>query len=111
MLTPTPAMISSEMVENVIRFKRLDGAEAALRAIAATAYPGGAQGWSGREGLARLAMPAQVIFGAEDRIIPARHGAGLPAAIKTLVIPGAGHVPHMEKPDAVNAAIQGLVSS
>lgn len=108
MLTPTPAMISSEMVENVIRFKRLDGAEAALRAIAAAAYPGGAQGWSGRDGLARLAMPAQAIFGAEDRIIPARHAAGLPAAIKTLVIPGAGHVPHMEKSDAVNAAVQAL---
>ncbi|MGQ0484532.1 MAG: acetoin dehydrogenase dihydrolipoyllysine-residue acetyltransferase subunit [Hyphomicrobiales bacterium] len=111
MLTPTPAMISSEMVENVIRFKRLDGAEAALRAIAAAAYPGGAQGWSGRDGLARLAMPAQAIFGAEDRIIPPRHAADLPAAIKALVIAGAGHVPHMEKPQAVNAAIEALAGS
>ena len=109
-LTAAPEMISSEMVENVIRFKRLDGAEAALRTIAGAAYPGGAQGWSGRKGLAALTMPAQVIFGAEDRIIPAHHAGGLPGTIKTYVIPGVGHVPHLEKPEEVNAAIQALVS-
>jgi pyruvate dehydrogenase E2 component (dihydrolipoamide acetyltransferase) len=109
MLTPEPAMISGEMVENMSRFKRLDGAEAALRTIAAGAYPGGKQGWSGREELANLAMPAQVIFGAEDRIIPAAQADGL--SVRTQIIPRAGHLPHMEKPEAVNQAVLGLVDN
>jgi pyruvate dehydrogenase E2 component (dihydrolipoamide acetyltransferase) len=111
MLTPDPALISNDMVENVIRFKRLDGAEAALRAIAAACYPGGKQGYSARSELASLAIPALVIFGAKDAVIPATHAQGLPASIRTLIMPDSGHVPHMDHADAVNAAIGSVISA
>ena len=43
-----------------------------------------------------------MIWGGEDRIIPARHAAGLPQPVETHVLSGAGHMPHMEKAAEVN---------
>jgi pyruvate dehydrogenase E2 component (dihydrolipoamide acetyltransferase) len=104
-LTVSPDLISGEMVDNVIRFKRIDGAEAALRKIAATAYAGGVQAWQARNRIADLSIPVKVIFGADDKIIPARHGEGLPANVEVRILSGAGHLPHVERPAEVNAII------
>lgn len=106
-LTTTPELISNDMVDNVIRFKRLDGAEAALRKIAETAYAGGKQSWQARDRVGSLAMPVNVIFGADDAIIPASHAEGLGSRIGTRILPGTGHIPHVEKPADVNGFIAG----
>jgi pyruvate dehydrogenase E2 component (dihydrolipoamide acetyltransferase) len=111
MLTPDPALISNDMVENVIRFKRLDGAEAALRTIAAASYPGGSQGFVVRDRLGDLKVPVLVIVGAQDAIIPASHAQGLPASMRVETVAGSGHVPHMDHADAVNAAIQAIIGT
>jgi pyruvate dehydrogenase E2 component (dihydrolipoamide acetyltransferase) len=108
-LTPNAEMISGDMVESVLRFKRLDGAEDALRAIAGGAYPGGRQGLVMREAVEALAMPVAVIFGSEDAIIPAAHAEGLPASVRITVLEGAGHVPHLEKADEVNACLRETI--
>ena len=47
-------------------------------------------------------LPVQVIWGALDQIIPASHAVGLPENVKTHVLPGAGHMPHMERAADVN---------
>jgi pyruvate dehydrogenase E2 component (dihydrolipoamide acetyltransferase) len=106
-LTASPDLISNEMIDNVIRFKRLDGAEAALRKIADTAYAGGKQSWLARDRIGSLSMPVNVIFGAEDAIIPASHAEGLGGKIQARILPGAGHIPHVEKPADVNGFVAG----
>jgi len=58
--------------------------------------------------LASLTMPVQVVFGAEDKVIPPGHAAGLPGNVKAHVLPAAGHVPHMEKAGDVNKLIESL---
>lgn len=61
--------------------------------------------------LARFTGPASLIWGERDPITPLviadQFKAALPAATLT-VIPGAGHYVHIERPDAVAAAILGL---
>ena len=59
--------------------------------------------------LYRAAMPAAVIWGAMDRMVPCAHGdayvAGLPGAEDLTLIPGAGHAAPLEQPDATADAL------
>jgi pyruvate dehydrogenase E2 component (dihydrolipoamide acetyltransferase) len=103
-----PDLVSADMVNNVLKSKRLDGVTEALTAIAASAFPGGRQAWLMRDRLVGLPIPAQVIVGAEDRIVPASHARGLPASIPVHVLAGAGHMAHMEKAAEVNRLIARL---
>ncbi len=109
MLVHDPRLVTAEMVENVLKARRMDGAEAALNRIASACFAGGRQQLVLTHRLAELGVPAQVIWGAEDRILPVAHCRGLPAAIPVSVLAGAGHLVHMEKAAEVNALIERLV--
>jgi len=100
-----PSLVTRDMVNETLKFKRLDGVDQALRTIAEAAFPGGKQAPRLRDRLAGLTMPVQLIFGAEDRVIPASHAAGLPGNVKVHTLPAAGHVPQMEKAGDVNKLI------
>jgi pyruvate dehydrogenase E2 component (dihydrolipoamide acetyltransferase) len=81
---------------------RADGARAVLlQRLAAALFPDGTQAFSIRPVLSRLAMPTKIVFGAEDRIIPARQARGLPGAIALHVFAGVGHLPQIETREAV----------
>lgn len=108
MLVADPGLVTADMVEEVLKFKRLDGAVAALRAIADANFESGAQRVLVRERLGELGVPVQVIWGEADRVLPASHAEGLPAAVSVTRIAGAGHIAHMEKAAEVNAAIASL---
>jgi pyruvate dehydrogenase E2 component (dihydrolipoamide acetyltransferase) len=109
-LVVDPRLVSREMIEDVLRFKRLDGAREALTAIQAANFAGG-QREVLRERLGELGgIPVQVIWGAEDQIIPAHQAEGLPATVRVHVLPGAGHVPHMEKATEVSGLVQEFVA-
>jgi pyruvate dehydrogenase E2 component (dihydrolipoamide acetyltransferase) len=108
MLVHDPALIGREMIDDVLKYKRLDGAQAALQRIAAACFPGGRQALNLADGLPRLKVPAQVIWGREDQIIPTGHAAGLPATVPVHLIDAAGHMVHMEKAAEVNALIRAF---
>jgi pyruvate dehydrogenase E2 component (dihydrolipoamide acetyltransferase) len=110
MLVHDPALIGREMIDDVLKYKRLDGAQAALQRIAAACFPGGRQALNLADGLPRLKVPAQVIWGREDQIIPTGHAAGLPATVPVHLIDAAGHMVHMEKAAEVNALIRDFVA-
>ncbi|MFQ5773895.1 MAG: acetoin dehydrogenase dihydrolipoyllysine-residue acetyltransferase subunit [Kiloniellaceae bacterium] len=110
LLFADPGLISRDMVEDVLRYKRLDGVERALAAVARAAFPGGRQDAVLRPRLAALTVPAQVVWGREDRIVPADHAARLPANVAVHVLESAGHMVHMEKPAEVNALIEALAA-
>jgi pimeloyl-ACP methyl ester carboxylesterase len=59
---------------------------------------------------ATVTVPATLILGERDMMTPAKAGKTLAAAIphaKTIVLPGAGHMMMVERPDELLAALQG----
>jgi len=109
MLFADPALVSRDMVEEVLKYKRLDGAAAALAVIAGAAFPGGRQSRDLKSCLGDLRMPAQVIWGRHDRILPVEHSDGVPANVSVHVLEEAGHMAHMEAAARVNALIEDLL--
>ena len=65
-----------------------------------------------RERLRRAAMPARVIWGEHDRMVPRPHGeayaAGLAGADGVKLVAGAGHAAALEQPDAVAELISSF---
>jgi len=110
MLVHDPALITKDMVEDILKFKRLDGVDAALAALRDGCFPGGKQVAIFRDQLINLQVPTRLIIGTADRILPASHAAGLPASVEVTIFDDAGHMPHMEKASQVNELIRAQVS-
>ena len=100
-----PALVSRQMVEDVLRYKRLDGVAAALEALAAAWFPNGSQRENQAAAIPALKMPVQIIWGGDDRIIPAAHGRAFAGDLPVHIIEQTGHLPHMEKSGDVNRLI------
>jgi pimeloyl-ACP methyl ester carboxylesterase len=62
--------------------------------------------------LRRIAAPTLLVWGEQDTLVPARYAddfvEGMPQAT-TAIIPGAGHLVTIERPEQVLAAIQGFL--
>jgi len=110
-LVSDPALVTRDMLDDVLKFKRLDGAEAALRLIAAANFPEGRQALDLGEALAKLDAKTQVIWGRDDRIVPASQAERLPASVAVTLLDGAGHMPHMEKAGEVNSLLAEFMSA
>ena len=94
------------MVEDMLKFKRLDGAEEALAILRDRLLAG--------EDAARLAQDmgaigaATVIVSEGDRIVGVPDERALPSRFEIVRIAGAGHMPHLEKSAEVNAILGAL---
>jgi pyruvate dehydrogenase E2 component (dihydrolipoamide acetyltransferase) len=111
LLVHDPALVGRAMVEDVLRYKRLDGVQAALEAIAKEWFPGGIQRVGNAALAANLPMPVQIIWGRDDRIIPFAHAEALAGRLPVHIIDGAGHLPHMEKSGEVNRLIGRFIAA
>jgi pimeloyl-ACP methyl ester carboxylesterase len=64
--------------------------------------------------LAEVGVPTLVLVGAEDVLTPPAESEAMAAAIagaRLEVVPRAGHLANLERPDAVNAALRAFLSS
>ena len=112
MLVANPDLVTREMIEDILKYKRLDGVDAALKRMRAAMFPDGRQGLVLRDRLGRgTEVPIQVIWGGQDQVVPPAHGDGLPAGIKVSRLADAGHLAHMEKAHEVDALIEDLVAA
>ncbi|MCI1394841.1 hypothetical protein [Acetobacter peroxydans] len=109
LLVNDPALITRNMVEGIIRFKRLDGAKQGLETIAAACFPEGRQKDALRDVLSTFGGPVQVIWGEADRILSPEAAQGLPASIAVTRLPQTGHMPQMEKAKQVNDLLAGIL--
>jgi pyruvate dehydrogenase E2 component (dihydrolipoamide acetyltransferase) len=101
-----PELVSRQMINDILAYKRLDGVDAALRAIRDKFCPGGKQAVVVRDRIGTLAMPIRLIWGEKDAILPPRHADGLPGSVKVTKLPNAGHMPQMEAASEVNKLIE-----
>jgi len=111
LLVRDPALVSRTMIEDVLRYKRLDGVPEALAAFAEEWFPGGRQRVVLGDAVAVLKLPVQIIWGREDRIIPVAHAEGLASRVPVHILEQTGHLPHMEKAGEVNRLIKRLIEN
>jgi pyruvate dehydrogenase E2 component (dihydrolipoamide acetyltransferase) len=111
LLVHNPALISRSMVEDVLRYKRLDGVTAALTTIAEAWFAGGRQSLALADQILELKIPVQIIWGREDRIIPVSQAEAFAERLPVHVLDEAGHLPHMEKAGEVNRLISRLIEN
>ena len=93
-------LVTRQLVEDLLRFKRLDGVQAALESILAAFLDGDQQRVVLSEKIAGLGKPIRVIWGEKDRIIPASQAALAGAEVH--ILPNAGHMVQMEAAHEVN---------
>ena len=110
-LVSDKSLISIDMMEDVFKFKRMDGVIEGLNKLIDSNFPGGKQGVSLRLVLAELKIPVTVIWGRDDEIIPASHAEDLPASVNVEIIENSGHVPQMEHSSRVNEIIKATLEA
>ena len=109
-LVHDPSLISRAMIEETLRYKRLDGVPAALDTVARAWFAGGRQALDLRPALAALSMPVQIVWGRDDRIIPVAHAEALSGKFPVHLLESVGHLPQMEKAGDVNRLIARFVA-
>lgn len=103
LLLADPAAVSREMIEDMLRFKRTDGAETALSAIRDRMLDG--KDAAALDAALATLPPALVIASKGDRIVGPPDEAALPPGWRVEWIEAAGHMPHLEQAATVNALL------
>jgi len=108
-LVADPQSLGSALVKTTLR-QRADGRlVAAQRSLAEALFPRGRQAFSIREALAKLACPAKMVIGLDDRIIAPRHAEDVGPMIALHRFPNVGHMPHFEARREVARLVEELV--
>ncbi|ESQ85828.1 hypothetical protein AEAC466_01230 [Asticcacaulis sp. AC466] len=86
-----------------------------IRSAALTALLGNAKAYGlalSPEGFdwSRVRCPIQILWGDHDRLIPVPDASRLPKSAPFHLVPGAGHLPHMEDPAVVVAHLKEFLS-
>jgi pyruvate dehydrogenase E2 component (dihydrolipoamide acetyltransferase) len=106
LLFADPGLVTRQLVDEVLRYKRLDGVEDALRSLQASLFPDGRQA---RVLAGELKPPLLVVWGARDRVLPAAHAEAAPAGARVEILADAGHSPHMESAGEVNRLLDDFL--
>ncbi|WP_421692700.1 alpha/beta fold hydrolase [Aestuariivirga sp.] len=109
-LVVRPQLINRLTVQRVIEQLARPGARDALSRIAAGIIATEAQLSETAQQIALLDVPRLVVFGTEDRINPPDLAAINRFGGTSLLIPSAGHLPHIEAAAQVNRAVATLLS-
>ena len=99
-------LVSRQLVDDVLKYKRLDGVDEALKKLSSALFSGGRQQEQLGDALHDADIPVLVVWGEDDEIIPARHATTLIGKARTHVIGGAGHMVQMEAANAVNSLLK-----
>ena len=105
MLFADASLVSRQMIDDVLKYLRLDGVQSNLGKLAAGVFPDGHQSSTPARHLDSALVPTLVLWGAQDRIVPAAHAAHAPSGATVQVWDDAGHMVMMEKAGEVNGMI------
>ena len=97
-------LVTRQLVDELLQFKRLDGVRAALEAILSVLLQGDSQRTVLSQDIKSLSVPIRAIWGEKDRIIPASHAAAVGKDVH--VLPNAGHMVHMEAAHEINGLLR-----
>jgi len=101
-------LVTRQLVDNLLKYKRLEGVDAALRKLVDNLFPAARRGGSSTTCSRRRTFPRSSSGGRRiDH--PASHAAGLPARVKVEVLADRGHMVQMEAAGAVNRLLASFI--
>lgn len=106
-----PSLVGRQMIDDVLKYKRLDGVEALLLALNQGIFDGGRQAEQPGLALESTGVPVLVVWGRSDRIVPVAHAGNAPAGATVEVFEDAGHMVQMEKAADVNRLLRTHVGA
>lgn len=109
-LFANPDLVTRQLLDDLLKYKRLDGVTELLRSLASGLFAGGRQAEQPGLELEGTGISVLVVWGREDRIVPAAHAGHAPPGARVEVFDGAGHMVMMEKASDVNALIRRHVA-
>lgn len=104
LLFADPDLVTRDLVNDVLKFKRLDGVDDAMRTVADRMFPNGEQ--ADVPDLSGVEVPILAIWGADDRIVPASHADNLPSHARAEMLENTGHMPQMEASARTNRLLE-----
>ena len=110
-LFANPELVTRSLVDDLLKYKRMDGVPEVLEALGHSLFSNGLQTETPGLKLDAKSPPVLVIWGAKDQVSPAQHASNAPAGSTVAVIDGAGHMVMLEKANEVNALIKKHVGS
>jgi pyruvate dehydrogenase E2 component (dihydrolipoamide acetyltransferase) len=111
LLFADPSLVTRQLVDDVLRYKRIDGVDPALRTIASAWFPSGRQATVLASRLPEVAVPVLAIFGSADQIVPTAHADAVRDHARVEVLAGQGHSPHMEGAGQFNRLLGDFLDS
>jgi pyruvate dehydrogenase E2 component (dihydrolipoamide acetyltransferase) len=109
LLFANPDLVTRRLVNDELRFKRIDGVDEALRAVADEMFPGGRQ--ADVPDFSGLEVSILAIWGQDDQIVPASHAENLPENARIEVLEDTGHMPQMESAGRTNRLIEDFLDN
>lgn len=106
LLFANPDLVSRQMLDDLLRYKRLDGVQESLSALGDSLFAQGRQREQPAQRLADTGKRTLVVWGAKDQIIPSAHAQNAPAGATVKVFDDAGHMSQMEKAGDFNALLR-----
>jgi len=104
-----PALVTRQLIDDMLKYKRLDGVDDALKTVASKLFANGKQATILSDKLVVLDVPVLIIWGQEDGIISASHALNLPSLVSVHILPGKGHMVQMEAATEVNRLIENFL--
>ena len=109
MLVADSGLVTRQLIEDVLKFKRIDGVRDALQTIVGRLIADGKQAADYRDRLADIAAPILVLWGAKDRVIPVDHARALDGRAQVNIFDDCGHMVPTEEASKVNRLIDEFI--
>ena len=110
LLFKDPSLVSRQMVDDVLKYKRLDGVTELLELLGNGLFKDGQQQAQPGLALAGTGKPVLMAWGKDDQIVPAAHAANAPPGATVELFEGVGHMAQMERAGDVNRLILRHIS-
>jgi pyruvate dehydrogenase E2 component (dihydrolipoamide acetyltransferase) len=111
LLFANPELVTRQLLDDLLKYKRLDGVGEALAALGASLFANGQQREQPGLKLGEASKPVLVVWGKQDHVLPAEHAKHAPDGATVKVFDDAGHMAQMEKANEFNALVKRHVGA
>ena len=100
-----PSLVTRQLLEDLLKFKRIDGVQESLLKIRNDFVQDDLQVNQWRDVLENESLKTLAIWGDNDQILPSNHTSELPTHVQVQILEGYGHMVQMEAAMEVNRLI------